>query len=181
MSFGLRTLLCENIMRAAFLGLLLNALVITAQPYNYGVDIETLTRRQDDARRIVVGRLPLATNGTVPLRPEIRQLKADPYKWDLFILALSMFQYVSQDDPTSWYQIAGELYCLSSRAWADGADALLPLGIHGVPFQPWNDVDAVPGANMSGYCPHSSVLFPTWHRPYLALFEVSLYVDGECQ
>jgi tyrosinase len=24
-----------------------------------------------------------------------------------------------------------------------------------------------------GYCPHSQVLFGTWHRPYLALFEVS--------
>lgn len=27
---------------------------------------------------------------------------------------------------------------------------------------------------MSGYCTHSSVLFPIWHRPYLALIEVSL-------
>lgn len=26
---------------------------------------------------------------------------------------------------------------------------------------------------MTGYCTHSSILFPTWHRPYLALFEVS--------
>lgn len=24
-----------------------------------------------------------------------------------------------------------------------------------------------------GFCPHSSVLFPTWHRPYLLLLEVS--------
>lgn len=23
-----------------------------------------------------------------------------------------------------------------------------------------------------GYCTHGSILFPTWHRPYLALFEV---------
>lgn len=45
-------------------------------------------------------------------------------------------------------------------------------GIHGVPFVPWNGVQASPGANQSGYCPHSSVLFPTWHRPYLALYEV---------
>jgi hypothetical protein len=49
----------------------------------------------------------------------------------------------------------------------------LDLGIHGVPFVTWNGVGPAAGASMSGYCPHSSVLFPTWHRPYLALYEVS--------
>lgn len=80
--------------------------IAAAQSYDYGADIEPITRRQSTAN-IVVGGLPLSRNGTIPLRPEIRQMKADPHKWDLFILALSMFQYVSQDDPTSWYQIAG--------------------------------------------------------------------------
>ena len=45
-------------------------------------------------------------------------------------------------------------------------------GIHGVPFIPWNGVEPVEGANNSGYCTHNSVLFPMWHRPYLALYEV---------
>ena len=27
-----------------------------------------------------------------------------------------------------------------------------------------------------GYCAHSSSAFPTWHRPYLALLEQSLYL-----
>lgn len=90
------------------LGSLLGMLIlVSGQAYDYGVDIESLTRREDDSSRIVIGRLPLSSNGTLPVRPEIRQMKADPYRWDLFILALSMFQYVSQDDPTSWYQIAG--------------------------------------------------------------------------
>ncbi|KAH7143850.1 hypothetical protein EDB81DRAFT_947876 [Dactylonectria macrodidyma] len=137
------------------LGSLLGMLIlVSGQAYDYGVDIESLTRREDDSSRIVIGRLPLSSNGTLPVRPEIRQMKADPYRWDLFILALSMFQYVSQDDPTSWYQIAG---------------------IHGVPYDSWNGVEAAAGANQSGYCPHSSVLFPTWHRPYLALFEQEMY------
>ncbi|CAM1503067.1 Fc.00g078430.m01.CDS01 [Cosmosporella sp. VM-42] len=141
---------------ALLLGSLLGASLAVGQPYDYGddVDIDALTRRDDAASRIVVGRLPLSHNGSVPLRPEIRQMKGDPYRWDLFILALSMFQYVSQDDPTSWYQIAG---------------------IHGVPFVSWNGVEAAPGASQSGYCPHSSVLFPTWHRPYLALFEQEMH------
>ncbi|KAF4446357.1 hypothetical protein F53441_9980 [Fusarium austroafricanum] len=127
---------------------------IAAQSYHYGVDIDSLTRRQDPDAPIVVKPLPRTRNGTVPLRPEIREMKTDRYKWDLFILSLSMFQDVDQDDPASWYKIAA---------------------IHGVPFESWNGVEAAPGANQSGYCAHNSVLFPMWHRPYLALFEQELH------
>ena len=42
-------------------------------------------------------------------------------------------------------------------------------GIHGRPFASW---DNVPGRYQAGYCTHSSILFPSWHRPYVALFEV---------
>ncbi len=45
----------------------------------------------------------------------------------------------------------------------------MSLGIHGRPFVAW---DGVNGPYEKGYCTHSSILFPTWHRPYLALFEV---------
>lgn len=82
-------------------------ILATAQPYNYGADIQSLTRRQDTSDRVVIKPLPIIRNGTMPLRYEIREMKADRYKWDLFILALSMLQYTSQDDPRSWYQIAG--------------------------------------------------------------------------
>src|ERR1700683_4059705 len=51
-------------------------------------------------------------------------------------------------DPTSYYQIAG---------------------IHGRPYTSWNDPTTVKN---NKYCEHSSVLFPTWHRAYLLLFEV---------
>lgn len=122
-----------------------------SNPYDYGFDIQKLVRRQDPSARVVVGTLPLAANGSIPIRPEIRDMRKDKYSWDLFILSLSMLQYVDQDHPLSWYQIAG---------------------IHGVPFRPWNGVQPVAGAQQSGYCTHSSVLFPTWHRPYLALYEV---------
>ncbi|POR34505.1 Tyrosinase [Tolypocladium paradoxum] len=125
-----------------------------AQAYDFGVDLSRLTRRQDATAPIVIGKLPLAANGSVPLRLEVRQMKTYPHKWDLFILALSMFQSADQNDPLSWYQIAG---------------------IHGVPFVPWNNVAPSPGASLSGYCTHSSVLFPMWHRPYLALFEQQMY------
>lgn len=89
------------------LSLSLWALVALAQEaYDFGIDMEPLTRRQES--RIIVGRLPLASNGSIPHRLEIRQMRADQYQWDLFVLALSMFQSVSQSDPLSWYQIAGE-------------------------------------------------------------------------
>lgn len=51
-------------------------------------------------------------------------------------------------------------------------------GIHGLPNKEWNG--AGPGdpnvATYQGgsYCSHGTVLFPTWHRPYVALYEVSL-------
>ena len=49
------------------------------------------------------------------------------------------------------------------------------LGIHGRPYQPFDGVQASPGNTQNGYCAHVSILFPTWHRPYLALYEQVLY------
>lgn len=48
----------------------------------------------------------------------------------------------------------------------------MSIGIHGRPYLPWDDVQGAPGAPNNGYCNHISILFPTWHRPYLALYEV---------
>jgi tyrosinase len=45
-------------------------------------------------------------------------------------------------------------------------------GIHGRPYQSWDGSNGAGGVHYdTGYCAHDSVLFPTWHRPYLALFE----------
>jgi tyrosinase len=74
-----------------------------------------------------------------------------PDQWNLYLLGLKDFQEVDQLDPLSYYQIAG---------------------IHGLPYRPWNGVE---GNQVTGYCTHSSILFPTWHRPYLALFEQVLH------
>lgn len=49
-------------------------------------------------------------------------------------------------------------------------------GIHGMPYVRWGDSgpdSSLGGDTFGGYCTHGSVLFPTWHRPYTALFEVS--------
>ena len=57
----------------------------------------------------------------------------------------------SQDNIQSFFQVAG---------------------IHGLPYIPWDGVTGDPDAQWAGYCTHGSVLFPTWHRPYVMLYEV---------
>jgi tyrosinase len=48
-------------------------------------------------------------------------------------------------------------------------------GIHGLPYVSWEGAGGnrpVQGSRWNGYCTHGNVLFPTWHRPYVALYEV---------
>lgn len=76
-------------------------------------------------------------------------------QWTLFVLALQKFQARYVDDRLSYYQVAS---------------------IHGLPGQPWDGID-IPdknddGGKEIGFCHHNDPLFPSWHRPYLALFEV---------
>lgn len=70
----------------------------------------------------------------------------------LYILGLKRFQEVEQANPLSYFQIAG---------------------IHGRPYIPYDGAGKA-GQRFGGYCTHSSILFPPWHRPYLALFEQAL-------
>jgi tyrosinase len=42
-----------------------------------------------------------------------------------------------------------------------------------MPYKAWDGVEGLSDfGSFGGYCTHSSVLFLTWHRPYLALYEV---------
>ncbi|SLM36604.1 Uncharacterised domain, di-copper centre [Lasallia pustulata] len=98
--------------------------------------------------------IPVASGpgGPVPIRREIRDLEENfPDQWNLYLLGLDAFMHVDENEPLSYYQVAG---------------------IHGRPYSPWSGVE---GVQASGYCTHNSILFPTWHRPYLALFEEVLY------
>jgi hypothetical protein len=50
-------------------------------------------------------------------------------------------------------------------------------GIHGLPFVPWEGAGGnriIQGTQWLGYCNHGNALFPTWHRPYVALYEVGV-------
>jgi tyrosinase len=63
-------------------------------------------------------------------------------------------QQLPQNELTSYFQIGG---------------------IHGLPYVSWDaeNPDPVSDNGWRGYCTHGSVLFPTWHRPYMMLYEVS--------
>lgn len=107
---------------------------------------EQLHERQSDYYAVTGG-----SNGVWP-RLEIRQMYWNrPNQYTLLILAMQRYQAMSQSDKLSYYQISG---------------------IHGVPRQDWDSVGACSSCqNVDGYCPHDSILFPTWHRVYVALFE----------
>ncbi|KAK4674167.1 hypothetical protein QC763_118030 [Podospora pseudopauciseta] len=98
------------------------------------------------------------TGTTVPLRLEVDtwypgQTPEHLIQNNLFIWALRFLQERDPDHKLSFFQIAG---------------------IHGMPYQPWDeDTDAIT-AN-EGYCTHDSLLFPSWHRPYMLLYEQVLY------
>lgn len=43
-----------------------------------------------------------------------------------------------------------------------------------MPYKQWNEEETQKiGLNETiGYCTHTTVLFPSWHRPYLVMYEV---------
>ncbi|KAF1973382.1 Di-copper centre-containing protein [Bimuria novae-zelandiae CBS 107.79] len=120
-------------------------------------DLSSLLQREDGIFSV----LGVAGLGGTAIHPrlEIRDLERNyPDRWNIFLLGLQRFQSVSQYDKLSYFQIAG---------------------IHGRPFMPWDGAQGDDSfwSHYSGYCTHDSNLFPTWHRPYLALFEEVLYLN----
>ncbi|KAI0270015.1 photo-regulated tyrosinase [Gloeopeniophorella convolvens] len=88
-----------------------------------------------------------------PNRIEINDFVKIEDQFSLYIQALRATFDASQTDPISFFQIGG---------------------IHGLPYTQWEGAGSthpVKGSQWGGYCTHGSVLFPTWHRPYLALYE----------
>jgi len=119
-----------------------------------------------------------ATAGGAPNRLEINDLVKDEKFFSLYVQALReshninlihhlltmiypelMYTNTSQSDFQSFFQVAG---------------------IHGLPNTPWDgavgDKPWDPNTQWGGYCTHGSVLFPTWHRPYVMLYEVRTHV-----
>ncbi|KZP16341.1 Di-copper centre-containing protein [Athelia psychrophila] len=85
----------------------------------------------------------------IPSRLEINDFIRNEEHFSLYIQALTALYTTPETDITSFYQIGG---------------------IHGMPYVSW---DGSPGGER-GYCTHRSVLFPTWHRPYVTLLEQAI-------
>ncbi|EXJ88381.1 hypothetical protein A1O1_05311 [Capronia coronata CBS 617.96] len=94
--------------------------------------------------------------GARPLRYEIGQFSTSGAAFDLFVQSLIAFQKANQSDPLSYFQISG---------------------IHGFPRIPWDGV--VGSGSYPGFCTHAATPFPTWHRPYMALFEQVLWMHAQ--
>ncbi|KAF4773968.1 hypothetical protein HER10_EVM0007266 [Colletotrichum scovillei] len=103
--------------------------------------------------------------GEPPMRLELRDMANNHQEqWTLFLLGLERFQKVDEKEPLSYFQIAG-IHGLPAQKW---------------PNADWNDVGSQFDKEklktvFGGYCTHTSILFLTWHRVYLALFEGELY------
>ena len=104
--------------------------------------------------------------GFRPMRIDINQFKLAGPAWDLYIQALQQFLATNQSGQFSYYQIAGKF----SMSWSQSSLTIPLVGIHGYPNTAWDGVTGNGGG--VGFCTHGSILFPVWHRPYLALFEV---------
>lgn len=113
-----------------------------------------LEKRQSSGTIAITG--PCDSNGacgsgtTSYPRLEIRELNKNADQWNLYVLGMERFQAMNKNDPLSYYQVAG---------------------VHGRPYKTWNNFPT-PLLNQAGFCPHANTLFGTWHRPYLAVFEV---------
>lgn len=105
-----------------------------------------------------------------PIRREINELfpSEDPLtrkQWTLFILGLEKFKKMPVDERESYFQVAG-IHGYPQTSWDGAPDP---------PKDPdWNPPKSKPwGANpYGGYCHHNTIAFPTWHRPYMLLYEV---------
>lgn len=112
-------------------------------------------------------------NGTVARLDIDVLMHRHPDCFNIFILGMRELQKRPANDIMGWFQIAGKsnlpsVCCEPSRL-------LMWSGIHGYPKALWYNV---PDKNLdleddSGYCQHAKNKFPTWHRPYICMLEVS--------
>ncbi|KAI1211298.1 Di-copper centre-containing protein [Annulohypoxylon truncatum] len=111
--------------------------------------------------------------GERPSRWEINALEHEGGpRWDLYIQGLAALQNKTETDERSHFSIAGEIIHQPSRpSWFSSILIQHLVGIHGMPYVPYNGVGPAPGGSGGGFCPHGEAQFVAWHRPYLALYE----------
>jgi len=113
--------------------------------------------------------------GGSPPRLEINDFVNDEKFFSLYIQALRK----STTNCYRYYLLI--LFFLPEGMSANDQDVVQSFfsvaGIHGLPNKAWDgDIGNTPfdpnSGQWGGYCTHGSTLFPTWHRPYVMLYEV---------
>ncbi|EJF63238.1 photo-regulated tyrosinase [Dichomitus squalens LYAD-421 SS1] len=108
---------------------------------------------------LITGARGGSTQGALaPNRLEINDFIKNEEMFSLYIQALGVMSKSTQEDLISFFQIGG---------------------IHGLPYISWDGAGQDDPAEQAGYCTHGSVLFPTWHRPYVALYEQVLHKHAQ--
>ncbi|CRG90099.1 hypothetical protein PISL3812_07140 [Talaromyces islandicus] len=100
--------------------------------------------------------IPVAEGSIIPARREVDEWFHDPeaeIQVSLFVEALTRFQKIDYKDKLSYFRVAG---------------------IHSAPNVTWDEQED-PKPNPGGYCVHNDITFPTWHRPYMLLYEQRIY------
>ena len=116
--------------------------------------MDTLKQAHNDG--VLLGLKNVA--GVVPRLDVDVMLMTQPDTFNLFLLALRVLQNDGlSKDKNGYYELAS---------------------IHGLPKGLWDGVKPTkdPSNESFGYCAHSRLVFPTWHRPYLAQYEQALYL-----
>jgi tyrosinase len=94
---------------------------------------------------ITTGFQPQAPVSQLPPRLEWQTFVQNLDFVTLYVKALQQFMNLTQSEVTSYFQIGG------SKSFF----IPLTIGIHGLPYTPWNGVNGVPNPS-SGYCNHGS-------------------------
>ncbi|KAF5350726.1 hypothetical protein D9757_012585 [Collybiopsis confluens] len=133
------------------------------------------------------------TGGTYP-RLSIHDLEQEKDQFILFTFSYLIIQDRAQNFDETSLDFLEALQNAFNTVYASIKSPALMFtaiaGIHGLPYEKWpgdplqgdeadynannkRDMRAFP-SRFGGYCNHGSVLFPTWHRPYMMAIEPKL-------
>ncbi len=116
------------------------------------------------------------STGGAPNRLEIYDFVKNDKFFSLYIQALRAYLWRNFSSSRSYWTIPVVPEAMQKENQSGTPSFFQVGGIHGLPYVPWNGVRGQrpwnPNTTWGGYCTHGSVLFPTWHRPYMMLFEV---------
>lgn len=112
----------------------------------------------------------ITTGGVQPRRELNTWAKQNPIQLSLFIQALRIFVSMDINDQLSYFRVAG-IHGLRATSWDSD-----PLPADVIKEYPPDYANSQTGdITPEFYCPHQTLIFTTWHRAYMLLFEQRLW------